>query len=223
MQLIPNHNLNPLAPTPESQTPRTDEFEKSLSPTYGTYALNEWSKHACSLELELAQAKEEVERLENLNYSAHSCGEGCKRPMCVLRRERDELKQQVETLTKQLNQWSNAEILGETGRCELQRLRHQLLTASAHNAKLRGALRCANNSYVGSPDGQKQIDTALALPHDQALDEWVEFVTDLLNYVDRMHWARQDEECQKLVAKARQLLATTTPTAQVAAGDPDTK
>ena len=27
--------------------------------------------------------------------------------------------------------------------------------------KLEHALRCANNSYVGSPEGQKQIDDAL--------------------------------------------------------------
>lgn len=46
----------------------------------------------------------------------------------------------IEQLEKQLNQWSNDEILGETDRCRLQKLERQNLALSLENEGLKSEL-----------------------------------------------------------------------------------
>jgi hypothetical protein len=55
-------------------------------------------EHAQKLERE-RERDEAIRQLENIKASSiHSCHDQCQRPMCVLRRERDELKMQLKVM-----------------------------------------------------------------------------------------------------------------------------
>jgi len=54
--------------------------------------------HAQDLETELTAVREEIERLDTAGI--HSCHKDCQRPNCVLRRERDEARAELEKLTE---------------------------------------------------------------------------------------------------------------------------
>jgi archaellum component FlaC len=69
-----------------SNTPRTDEQIWSVT-THITVVNSDFARQ---LERELAEAKQEIERLDTRGI--HSCHDKCQRPMCVLRRENAELR-----------------------------------------------------------------------------------------------------------------------------------
>ena len=72
-------------------TPLSNDIAAWIAQTYC-----EGAEFARQLERELAEAREQRDRLteeiENLKASGiHTCHDQCKRPMCVMRRERDRL------------------------------------------------------------------------------------------------------------------------------------
>ncbi len=75
-----------------SDTPRTDEREARSEGPH-----DEWACTLCrQLERELNAAKQ-----NQWVNSIHSCHNECARPMCVLRRERDEARKDVHDLMEQ--------------------------------------------------------------------------------------------------------------------------
>ena len=85
-----------------SDTPETDAAIKASG--------GDWSPvlRAVSQRLERERDKA-IRQLENLNATAiHSCYNECQRPMCVLRRERDEAREALREL------WHNAMALHTT-------------------------------------------------------------------------------------------------------------
>ena len=69
--------------------PETDALRKSID--NGANAEAEMTSFARKLERERDKA---IRQLDNLNATAiHSCHNECQRPMCVLRRERDEARE----------------------------------------------------------------------------------------------------------------------------------
>ncbi len=77
-----------------SDTPRTDEREARSEGLH-----DEWAFTLCrQLERELNEARD-----RQWANSIHSCHNECARPMCVLRRERDEWKEKAEHMLKILS------------------------------------------------------------------------------------------------------------------------
>jgi hypothetical protein len=80
-----------------SNTPETDD-----QPII--YAMNDNGYQVLCVDLEFARKLERerdgaIRQLENLKASAiHTCHDQCQRPMCVLRRERDEVMRQIKEL-----------------------------------------------------------------------------------------------------------------------------
>lgn len=80
-----------------SNTPETDD-----QPII--YAVNDNGYQVLCVDLEFARKLERerdgaIRQLENLKASAiHTCHDQCQRPMCVLRRERDEVMRQIKEL-----------------------------------------------------------------------------------------------------------------------------
>jgi hypothetical protein len=80
-----------------SNTPETDD-----QPII--YAVNDNGYQVLCVDLEFARKLERerdgaIRQLENLKASAiHTCHDQCQRPMCVLRRERDEAMRQIKEL-----------------------------------------------------------------------------------------------------------------------------
>ena len=75
-----------------SDTPRTDEREARSEGLH-----DEWAFTLCrQLERELNEARD-----RQWANSIHSCHSECARPMCVLRRERDEARKDVRDLMEQ--------------------------------------------------------------------------------------------------------------------------
>jgi hypothetical protein len=76
-----------------SDTPRTDEREARSEGLH-----DEWAFALCrQLERELAEARD-----RQWANAIHSCHNECARPMCVLRRERDEWKEKAEVILRAL-------------------------------------------------------------------------------------------------------------------------
>jgi len=87
-------------PTPvseffSSQTPETDAMALSVSRTD-----HNWRQLCRKFERERDEAREELENLKA--SSIHTCHDQCLRPMCVLRRERDEAKKTAVMLAGEL-------------------------------------------------------------------------------------------------------------------------
>lgn len=75
-----------------SDTPRTDEREERSEGLH-----DEWAFTLCrQLERELTEARD-----RQWANAIHSCHNECARPMCVLRRERDEARKDVRDLMEQ--------------------------------------------------------------------------------------------------------------------------
>ena len=75
-----------------SDTPRTDEREARSEGLH-----DEWAFTLCrQLERELTEARD-----RQWANAIHSCHNECARPMCVLRRERDEARKDVRDLMEQ--------------------------------------------------------------------------------------------------------------------------
>ena len=76
-----------------SDTPRTDEREARSEGLH-----DEWAFALCrQLERELTEARD-----RQWANAIHSCHSECDRPMCVLRRERDEWKEKADSLLQAL-------------------------------------------------------------------------------------------------------------------------
>jgi hypothetical protein len=81
-----NADLTPHLPAPSpSATPRTDAVQTKAEHEDYDVELAMIVSHARQLERELAELKAE----QDTPSGVHSCHQSCQRPMCVLRRERD--------------------------------------------------------------------------------------------------------------------------------------
>jgi transposase-like protein len=80
----------------------TPETDAKASPHIGFYSCATVpADFARSLEKERDEAREELDNQKALTI--HTCHDHCKRPMCVLRRERDEARAEVRRLTQLLS------------------------------------------------------------------------------------------------------------------------
>ena len=79
-----------------SDTPETDEIDCGNYRGSGWYAYEKMQKHAQRLERERDQARD-----RQWADGIHSCHNDCARPMCVLRRERDEARKDVRGLMEE--------------------------------------------------------------------------------------------------------------------------
>jgi predicted transcriptional regulator len=82
-----------------SDTPRTDEQIWSVT----THITVVYSDFARQLERELAEAKQEIERLDTRGI--HSCHDNCQRPNCVLRRGLKAVTEQRDKAVAELESW----------------------------------------------------------------------------------------------------------------------
>jgi len=89
-----------------SDTPETDEVDRGNHRGSGWYAYEKMQKHAQGLERERDQARD-----RQWADAIHSCHNECARPMCVLRRERDEWREKAERLQSAWSKWSESELL----------------------------------------------------------------------------------------------------------------
>lgn len=108
--------------------------------------------------------------IENLKASGiHTCHNQCQRPMCVMRRERDELREQRDRLEEFLNDlWPHYSLTRELGR----QLKRELTEAREQRDRLAEALRRIREGWDGTkaePDCDcedceylRTIDEALA-------------------------------------------------------------
>lgn len=80
-----------------SATPETDAAVKASG--------GDWSPVLRAVAQRLERERDEARKqLDNLNATAiHSCHNECKRPMCVLRRERDEAREKAERYRLEAN------------------------------------------------------------------------------------------------------------------------
>lgn len=214
-------NTNPPMPTPESQTPRTDkEFAQyeHLNPLI-------W-EHTRTLELELAQAKEQfaadvkeitgkwvqerdafqqqVEKLkEDLKWRIEHMAESDKELCQIedwLRAGCDMLQSSSDVAAKVKERIRD--LIAKEG--ELGDARHQLTVSAASNAKLTAfVLRAGHFNGCAWYEDSQFCDCGymkLSETPDQALAEWVEFVKDCSG--------RGDFCLEEIKDKARQLLTT---------------
>jgi hypothetical protein len=87
-----------------SDTPETDAFFAEWTRTDGVLARSRL--HAEKLERERDEA---IRQLENLKaVSIHTCHDQCQRPMCVLRRERDEAREKIKRQAERICQLEGA-------------------------------------------------------------------------------------------------------------------
>jgi hypothetical protein len=99
--------------TTMTDTPRTDEQINGKPCTRFALMAGDslrdatvQSEFARTLERELNEARD-----RQWANSIHSCHNECARPMCVLRRERDEWKEKAERLQAACNKWSESDML----------------------------------------------------------------------------------------------------------------
>ena len=106
-----------------------DEAKKHLRDIweYGTEEINAAVELRQKLAAALLERDEAREALENYKASTvHSCNEECKRPMCVLRRERDEAREDARLLAERL---TRLELDSSLALAKLERERNELKKA----------------------------------------------------------------------------------------------
>jgi len=88
---------------PKCGSPQVEEqtnYAKETGRTWwvcGTFQTRDCHPHHSELCLEREEKNILQAKLDDLQASTiHSCGDSCRRPMCVLRRERDELREELE-------------------------------------------------------------------------------------------------------------------------------
>lgn len=217
--------------TPNSPTPRTDALvHRIVEVTWKHSEITEVIEHARTLEHELQEAKREVKELEILNrnlefsgyellsYATHMALDWDKQQQIRPQILRDWFKRdhtpsepwgtKLIKLTDERDQLKQAN-------AELAASEHKLRTVLARHSKCEceysiydehGKITWGGQRLVHKCHNCKLVEEALSTPTSDALKPWVEFVNDMLEYIDVWHWARQNEKCKALVDQARELL-----------------